>query len=210
MLFIPSRLSWKIIFSIFCLWILLFPRNALVALVSVDVSFKALNNINDFSLLVFPDSSTINPSLNVIFTWYASFEYPSTLIKYCFPYVNDVDVSSVTVTLIPSAEVFTIPFTSTVISLAVNPIVFKYLSVPFTGIDAVCLAGCADAVPATSQIGSTTSTTLASSDVVPPGIFTPDVIVVGIFALGLSPLPVGPLSVAIGLSAFVDTVIIPL
>ena len=93
-------------------------------------------------------------------------------------------------------------------SFEVNPIVFKYLSVPFTGIDAVCLAGCAVAVPATSQIGSTTSTILSSSGDVPPGIFTPDVIVVVIFSFAFVPSPVGPLSVAE--PAFTATVITPL
>ena len=145
---------------------------------------------------MFPDVSTINPSFSLTFTWYASLEYPSTLIIYCFPYVKETDVSSVTVTLIPSADVLTSPFTSTVISSGVNLIVSIYLSVPFIGIDAVCLAGCAVAVPATSQIGSTTSTILSLSGDVPPGISTPDVIVVVTFPLLFVPSFAGPLSVA--------------
>ena len=128
------------------------------------------------------------------------------MIVYCFPYVNAADASSVTVTVIPSAAVLTSPFTSTIMSFEVNPIVFKYLSVPFTGMDAVCFAGCAVAVPATSQIGSTTSTTVPSP--VPPGISTPDVIVVAMFSFAFVPSPVGPLSVAE--PAFTATVITPL
>ena len=125
---------------------------------------------------------------------------------YCFPYANVADVSSVTVTVTPSDAVLTSPFTSTVISLAVKPIALRYLSVPFIGILAVWSAGLATAVPATSQIGSTTSTIVPVP--LPPGMLTPDVIVVFIFPFALVPFPLGPLSVAV--PAFTATVITPL
>ena len=85
-------------------------------------------------------------------------------------------VSSTTVTETPSADVFTSPFTSTITSSDVKLIVSRYLSVPLIGIFAVCLEELAVAVPAISQSGSTTSTTVPVPS--PPGIFTPDVIVV--------------------------------
>ena len=59
-----------------------------------------------------------------------------------------------------------------------------------------------------SHIGSTTSTTFASSGVVPPGIFTPDVIVVAIFPFEFVLSPAGPLSSS--LFSATATVIIPL
>ena len=63
-------------------------------------------------------------------------------------------------------------------------------------------------MPTFSQIGSTTSTILSSSGDVPPGISTPDVIVVVTLLFGLTPSPAGPLSVAI--PDFTATVITPL
>ena len=58
------------------------------------------------------------------------------------------------------------------------------------------------------QTGATTSTTFASSGVVPPGIFTPDVIVVAIFPFEFVLSPAGPLSSS--LFSATATVIIPL
>ena len=58
------------------------------------------------------------------------------------------------------------------------------------------------------HIGVTTSTTFASSGIVPPGMFAPDVTVVAIFPLLDVPFPLGPLSIT--LFAGTATVIIPL
>ena len=148
---------------------------------------------------------------------------PFIVTVYCTPYCTP-DVSTPftilsSVSVVVESRVFVIPvvtslpFTITFKSLIVNVFWSKYVSVPLKVIVAVDDSLLSGSIAYADEltfvhIGSTTSTTVAVPDSVPPEILIPDVIVVPAFPFGFVPFPLGPLSFI--LSAATPTVIIPL
>ena len=150
----------------------------------------------------------MNPvSVNVYSTPYC------LVVVVVFPKTFLSSVNAVAVLKVFEISEASVPFTSTLILSAVKLLLAKYVSVPLNLIVAVDDSLFAGSIALADEliffhIGSTTSTSFASSVIIPPGIFTPDVIVFAIFPLALVLFPSGPLSNT--LFPATATVIIPL
>ena len=178
----------------FCLWIEVFPKNPLVADVSVLVAFKQLYNINSNALLLFSELSVKVASGILIFTCPSSTSNPVAIIVYSTPtkccevtpfsiqssYISFCPVIS---RVLPEAVSFVVTFEPFIINCNVsfvNVLFEKYLSVPLIIIVASCLSR-STVCDSTDQIGFTISR--VSFIPVPSGKFIPNVIVCAIFVL---------------------------
>ena len=125
----------NVMFSIFCLCIELFPKNALSAFDSVVVVFNVLYIDIFFCTLPFPFRSITLPSAILIFSCFMLLPSPDNTSLYCcktvfsVPSIVAVASFSVTLVIVFVTVLVSVPFNITVMSFAVIVSdVFKYLS----------------------------------------------------------------------------------